>query len=703
MSNNVVLPDSLIATPTRFDFSTLSSIQLRQDFYLNDEELELISSVCPQLIIHRTTTINHHSHPLLHHLRTFFENNAILSLRHIFKPREKFLDVGFSRRCLHKLGPHVHGVEMGNPTLAHKFKLNPKSYNKCIKESSFCFNSAQRCPHGPFCAALFIHSIYHNSPQDVADILCCTTSCTGAAVVHRFEGTEGKFMVTTTAEATWKRRSNLIEMSVRGNASPYIHPNVDWIFEQGHLPVSQGTLVWEIVLFTTDKTLYLFTFSVVQAKYQLQVPFPKDDVEIVVYDKPITWTQRLFNPPSHKELAPLPLYNKMHKAINGFQLHSGSVTEILAKINTFVDNLSSDQAYQNAITRRQLLPLAAKVIEDIKIQSQAMGQFQTPLGQFTTARYNAYLNVAVFSPKFWIAFIISGVIAVLCFTYAKVLLLPMCLLLSFDVIAFFFTGRMALIVSFLHLLPGVYSFPLVPGLELAAVSFSALLAVLFAGLLLRFLCKIVPHDFKLWSDTFSTTRQVIRAQGPCPPHIPRSWLKNPLTIQMIFLWQTMLRYNWMLLASVSQSLLQVALLFYLSSVSIIRMCSLLPHIIFLFALDAVYVPVLRMCWILHLLTACFNSPIITLFLIQSSVTCSLMIICCPFPRYYLIRCLALIGKCIFVCLIIGGILIVLSLTNVWLFIKLLKTFVVERLTTNEQEILCLQRNTRSILTILNQD
>jgi len=72
--------------------------------------------------------------------------------------------------------------------------------------------------------ALWMHSVYHNTPMDIARTLLRTVKKVGYAVYHVFPNMKGRI-----GEATYRVLNGQVQMSVNGNTHWYQHDNVDWI------------------------------------------------------------------------------------------------------------------------------------------------------------------------------------------------------------------------------------------------------------------------------------------------------------------------------------------------------------------------------------------------------------------------------------------------------------------------------------------
>lgn len=225
-----------------------------------------LKRVLPYINFTFTGTEPPYQHLILGTIRTQAERLAVAKLRGKFNKRSRLLDVGLSTRLAHR--PDVHGCENAWVGAPHekpraysmgrieKLRTDPRYRSRrttaqsSAKHWTWCTHSAIRCDCHDYGAALFVHSIYYNTPGEVVQILLRTRNRIGASVHHQFPEPFGSFMVYDgKPEATYRRAKGHIVMNVRCNES-YHHPNIDWLQNPSCallVPFQDTvyTLVWE--------------------------------------------------------------------------------------------------------------------------------------------------------------------------------------------------------------------------------------------------------------------------------------------------------------------------------------------------------------------------------------------------------------------------------------------------------------------------
>lgn len=237
-----------------------------KSFMSEDNKLEL-KTLFPELEFKFQGT-KYKSHPVLSQVRLILEGKAIkLAKTHL--KHGKILDVGTSLRTLLKLGKLGHGIErINHPNFYEKMmnvqKNNVTGHDTGQKENfDFCLGK-KICQHHVFDTALFIHSLYYNSPEQIYEIINQTTSRIAYAVVHIFKGSKGKIY-----EAKWFRDNNEITMQVPGNCRNYIHPDMSWMDGKNFVVIKKedgisSILAWkqvDSINSTKDKILKFFIYQ----------------------------------------------------------------------------------------------------------------------------------------------------------------------------------------------------------------------------------------------------------------------------------------------------------------------------------------------------------------------------------------------------------------------------------------------------------
>lgn len=202
-------------------------------------------------------TRNAHPHAFSANARKLGEKMALNILEPHISGTHPLVDVGFGQRL--RTGNHkkrVHGCECGDdPYTLHKLRLlelkdrNAKLEDQATHDGSrwtFCTCRAPDCTHCTPGAALFCHSIYYNTPQQVADILYWTRSRIGVSIHHHFRNSTGGFyMYDGRCESTYQVTCDKVKMCVAGNDLIYSHPNPSWLLSpQAFHPVTINGESW---------------------------------------------------------------------------------------------------------------------------------------------------------------------------------------------------------------------------------------------------------------------------------------------------------------------------------------------------------------------------------------------------------------------------------------------------------------------------
>ena len=256
-------------------------------------EQSVIERQFPHLSFNFVNTRKRHQHIIVNTQRRQGECDAMRMLKPLCSRRNPLLDVGFSMRTRR---PWVHGcTRVDTPYEERKFRdvlerhpNNVMNYDDVAIPNrtrwSYCKCDALSCHHvvQPG-AAMFIHSIYYNTVDQIAAIINNTVSKRGVAIFHPFwddfsgkfsPSARGLFGVKRTnngkfAEAVYRRKGNNIEMLVKGNCRKYTHPNIDWIMEKSHVQTPDGVLTWTIAPVDVDGQTYMADFRIYQGQGQL--------------------------------------------------------------------------------------------------------------------------------------------------------------------------------------------------------------------------------------------------------------------------------------------------------------------------------------------------------------------------------------------------------------------------------------------------
>lgn len=256
--------------------------------------MEMYKKVKPELRFQFKQTKPAHKHAVASFLRGEGENLVYLKVKKYIRPDRPLLDVGtggrYPERCRVNRKQnkwHVHGCESAHDprTVVKMNQLIEKTGVKPLTDQTriqsvgniggftHCDCRAEECNHVlDFAAAMFTHSIYYNTPSQVAQILNLTYTKRGFALFHNLKKTNGRFYeYDGTAEGSYHRVFDLITMKVSGNNHTYQHPSVDWILKGGKLDVkfdtvagpSRGALVWEFLSFDNTEQTLLCQFDLV--------------------------------------------------------------------------------------------------------------------------------------------------------------------------------------------------------------------------------------------------------------------------------------------------------------------------------------------------------------------------------------------------------------------------------------------------------
>jgi len=104
-----------------------------------------------------------------------------------------------------------------------------------------CNHAAPNCPHlGMAESALFVHSIYYLTPQQVLATLLATRTHSGASCHYQFDEPRGSH---AGGEGQWKIDGKTVLYTVSGGKT-YSHSTCDWL-RHGYYEDSQGAMAWD--------------------------------------------------------------------------------------------------------------------------------------------------------------------------------------------------------------------------------------------------------------------------------------------------------------------------------------------------------------------------------------------------------------------------------------------------------------------------
>lgn len=207
--------------------------ELRVRACMTEAERELLQKCLPHLRLVNAGDKPRIPHPVAHVCRANAADFLKRKCRE-FAPGLPILDVGGGPISYSK---HVHACECSQEPYMIVKKRNwrikwPRSelQNDDTHSNfwSWCECRAEQCTHVAAGTAMFLHSIYYNTPEQVAKILYTVEMRRGYSIQHQFEGQEGRFYG---SEAQWSRLPEGIAMNVRGNSHVYVHRDPDWLLD----------------------------------------------------------------------------------------------------------------------------------------------------------------------------------------------------------------------------------------------------------------------------------------------------------------------------------------------------------------------------------------------------------------------------------------------------------------------------------------
>lgn len=226
----------------RVDNRRLSTIRT----CMTKAEEEVLASCLPHIKFEFTRDEPRRGHPVLYHLRRLGEEKIVNLLSRKKVKGSRIVDIGLSKRAAEKYPKKIWGMESKSDPYRLRV-LDEVARFKTEKRGSnyeFCRHEASKCTcNFKCCGGMFIHSIYYNTPDQVARILYNLQLKAGDSVTvyslhHRF-GPNGKVVNNTNEmkivpglnEGVYKRSGDNIRCKVNGNLNvTYCHPNIDWLY-----------------------------------------------------------------------------------------------------------------------------------------------------------------------------------------------------------------------------------------------------------------------------------------------------------------------------------------------------------------------------------------------------------------------------------------------------------------------------------------
>lgn len=138
---------------------------------------------------------------------------------------------------------------------------------------TWCDCEASQCTHGVFDVAMFVHSIYYNGPEQIANILENTRRRVGYSIHHtKFDEKEGEFYggeCKYFSSGRFRNGFRIVTFKAEGNSICYRHSAHDWMFEGGAVAVSgDRTLLYSAVEPGFDGATVVQKFSLVDGPVQ---------------------------------------------------------------------------------------------------------------------------------------------------------------------------------------------------------------------------------------------------------------------------------------------------------------------------------------------------------------------------------------------------------------------------------------------------
>lgn len=247
---------------------------------LGGEKIKALNRLLPHLQFEFTGRDAPRGHPLLHTLRRLGEEEIMKILSKDINKRSgngvgRIVDIGASRRASMKYPKKIWGMEVARtPRKLALVKLLSREQGKGrLRDYKFCGHDAALCdcnfiPTG----AMMIHSIYYNTPENVAKVIYNLTRKNKDfgdlySLHHPLQGKGENELIRGQDEGVYVREGENIKTFAKSNiGTVYRHENIDWIYqtEDCTLPVT--------IRDGTDKKFYLLWDK---------VPFARDVVDIM--------------------------------------------------------------------------------------------------------------------------------------------------------------------------------------------------------------------------------------------------------------------------------------------------------------------------------------------------------------------------------------------------------------------------------------
>jgi len=131
----------------------------------------------------------------------------------------------------------------------------------CLNGSVDCQLDALECAstHGPFDVIHLGHNVYTLGPDAICQLVQGGTIVYGAATL--FCDTSGNRLESGhihKGDTAFRRDGGTITLRTKGNHSNYVHPNVDWLSEEGKFISGGVAMTWEIVSVVGDTNIFVF-------------------------------------------------------------------------------------------------------------------------------------------------------------------------------------------------------------------------------------------------------------------------------------------------------------------------------------------------------------------------------------------------------------------------------------------------------------
>lgn len=251
---------------------------------------------------------HHHTHPLAHTTRVFAAYQALDMVLNQ-------LDAGYAYR-IHDVG--------GKPSF---WKFHPMqaaiSCSQPIVDGDDVFRR-QRSPNVcgcrfpntcPLCdncdVYIFVHSMYYITLSEMVHFMERHPQAVIISLVHRFPDSAGSILDMQYSRSRVSGGASQIVMTA-GMSAPYLHPDNDWMFDQGSERCRLGTVVWNCA--TEIAEHYVFRFAVTARRVQSRRPigmaragsvvvkskmFPRKEFNRVLYEEAYRYFTQRSHPNEH--------------------------------------------------------------------------------------------------------------------------------------------------------------------------------------------------------------------------------------------------------------------------------------------------------------------------------------------------------------------------------------------------------------------